>query len=113
MFGTGGAPEGVIAAVALKCLGGDFQAKLVPEDEEQLERCTKMGVDVEKVLYLDDLVKGDDAIFAATAVTDCELLKGVQYKGAYALTHSVVMRAKSGTVRFVEGRHALEKKPRY
>lgn len=109
MFGTGGAPEGVIAAVALKCLGGDFQAKLVPEDEEQFERCTKMGVDVEKVLYLDDLVKGDDAIFAATAVTDCELLKGVQYKGAYALTHSVVMRAKSGTVRFVEGRHALEK----
>ena len=68
-----------------------------------------MGVDVDKVLYLDDLVKGDDAIFAATAVTDCELLKGVQYKGAYALTHSVVMRAKSGTVRFVEGRHALDK----
>ena len=57
MFGTGGAPEGVIATVALKCLGGDFQAKLVPEDEEQLEICTKMGVDVEKVLYLDDLVK--------------------------------------------------------
>ncbi|CAM5609563.1 Fructose-1,6-bisphosphatase OS=Lysinibacillus sphaericus OX=1421 GN=glpX PE=3 SV=1 [Lysinibacillus sphaericus] len=113
MFGMGGAPEGVISAVALKCLGGDFQAKLVPEDEEQLERCKQMGVDVDKVLYLDDLVKGDDAIFAATAVTDCELLKGVQYKGAYALTHSVVMRAKSGILHFVEGRHALDKKPSY
>ena len=109
MFGTGGAPEGVIARVALKCLGGDFQAKLVPEDEEQLERRTKMGVDVEKVLYLDDLVKGDDAIFANDSSNRLRALKGVQYKGAYALTHSVVMRAKSGTVRFVEGRHALEK----
>lgn len=113
MFGTGGAPEGVISAVALKCLGGDFQARLVPEDEAQLERCKKMGIDVNKVLQMEDLVKGDDAIFAATAVTDCELLKGVQYKGAYALTHSVVMRAKSGTVRFIEGRHSIEKKPTY
>ena len=69
-----------------------------------------MGIDVDKVLYLDDLVKGDDAIFAATAVTDSELLKGVQYKGGYALTHSVVMRAKTGTVRFIEGRHSFEKK---
>lgn len=113
MFGIGGAPEGVISAVALKCLGGDFQAKLIPEDEAQLERCKKMGVDVNKVLYLDDLVKGDDAIFAATAVTDSELLRGVQYKGDYCLTHSVVMRAKTGTVRFVEGRHNLEKKITY
>ena len=83
----------------------------MPEDEEQLERCKEMGIDVDKVLYMDDLVKGDDAIFAATAVTDCELLKGVQYKGSYALTHSVVMRAKTGTVRFIEGRHSIEKKP--
>lgn len=113
MFGTGGAPEGVIAAVALKCLGGDFQGKLIPEDEAQLERCKKMGIDVEKVYYLDDLVKGDDAIFAATAVTDSELLTGVQYKGSHCLTHSVVMRAKTGTVRFVQGRHSIEKKPDY
>ena len=113
MFGTGGAPEGVIAAVALKCLGGDFQGKLIPEDESQLERCKKMGIDVEKVYYLDDLVKGDDAIFAATAVTDSELLTGVQYKGSHCLTHSVVMRAKTGTVRFVQGRHSIEKKPDY
>lgn len=113
MFGTGGAPEGVISAVALKCLGGDFQARLVPEDEAQLERCKKMGIDVSQILYLEDLVKGDDAIFAATAVTDTELLRGVQYKGAYCLTHSVVMRAKTGTVRFIEGRHSLEKKITY
>ncbi|MEL4023980.1 class II fructose-bisphosphatase [Lysinibacillus endophyticus] len=113
MFGTGGAPEGVISAVALKCLGGDFQGKLIPEDEEQALRCKNMGINLEKVLYLDDLVKGDDAIFAATAVTDSELLRGVQYKGDYCLTHSVVMRAKTGTVRFIEGRHSIEKKPRY
>lgn len=113
MFGLGGAPEGVIAAAALKCLGGDFQGKLVPEDDEQIERCKKMGLDINKVYGLNDLVKGDDAIFAATAVTDGELLKGVQYKGEYCLTHSVVMRAKTGTVRFVEGRHSLEKKPTY
>ena len=113
MFGSGGAPEGVIAAAALKCLGGDFQGKLVPEDDEQIERCKKMGLDIDKVYGLNDLVKGDDAIFAATAVTDGELLKGVQYKGEYCLTHSVVMRAKTGTVRFVEGRHSLEKKPTY
>ena len=111
MFGTGGAPEGVIAAAALKCLGGDFQARLVPEDEEQLKRCKNMGIDVNQVLMLDDLVKGDDAIFAATGVTDSELLRGVQFKAGHCLTHSVVMRAKSGTVRFIEGRHSLAKKP--
>ena len=113
MFGTGGAPEGVISAVALKCLGGDFQARLIPEDEEQVLRCEKMGIDVNKVYYLEDLVKGDDAIFAATAVTDSELMKGVQYKGTYCLTNSLVMRAKTGTVRFVEGRHNIDKKPSY
>lgn len=113
MFGIGGAPEGVISAAALKCLGGDFQGRLVPEDDEQRERCAKMGIDVNKVYQLEDLVKGDDAIFAATGVTDGSLLRGVQYKGEYCLTESVVMRAKSGTVRFVEGRHRLEKKPQY
>ena len=70
-----------------------------------------MGIDVSKVLYMDDLVKGDDAIFAATGVTDGELLKGVQFKGGYSKTHSLVMRSKSGTIRFVEGRHSMEKKP--
>jgi fructose-1,6-bisphosphatase II len=111
LFGSGGAPEGVLSAVALKCLGGEIQGKLLPQSDEELERCKKMGIDVTKVLRMEDLVKGDDAIFAATGITDGELLKGVQYKGSYGSTHSIVMRAKSGTVRFVEGRHSLKKKP--
>ncbi|WP_342513251.1 class II fructose-bisphosphatase [Sporosarcina sp. FSL K6-1522] len=111
LFGIGGAPEGVIAAVGLKCLGGELQGKLVPSNDEERERCAKMGIDVDKVLYMDDLVKGDDAIFAATGVTDGELLSGVQFKGGYCETHSLVMRSKSGTIRFVEGRHSMKKKP--
>jgi fructose-1,6-bisphosphatase II len=111
LFGTGGAPEGVLAAVALKCLGGEIQGKLVPSNEEEIERCHKMGIEVNKVLLMEDLVKGDDAIFAATGVTDGELLRGVQFTGSYGTTHSVVMRAQSGTVRFIEGRHYLKKKP--
>ncbi|HEY4551887.1 MAG TPA: class II fructose-bisphosphatase [Bacillaceae bacterium] len=111
LFGSGGAPEGVIAAVALKCLGGEIQGKLVPQSEAEVTRCTGMGIDVNKILRMEDLVRGDDAIFAATGVTDGELLKGVQFKGTYGSTHSVVMRAKSGTVRFIEGRHSLHKKP--
>ncbi|TDL92587.1 class II fructose-bisphosphatase [Vibrio vulnificus] len=112
LFGSGGAPEGVLAAVALKCLGGELQGKLLPQSEEELVRCRVMGIqDINRVLRMEDLVKGDDAIFAATGVTDGELLRGVQFKGSIGTTHSVVMRAKSGTVRFVDGRHSLKKKP--
>ncbi|MGD6776202.1 MULTISPECIES: class II fructose-bisphosphatase [Bacillaceae] len=112
LFGSGGAPEGVIAAVALKCLGGEIQGKLLPQNEEELIRCRKMGIeDIDAVLRMEDLVKGDDAIFAATGVTDGELLRGVQFKGTNATTHSVVMRAKSGTVRFIDGQHNIKKKP--
>ncbi|WP_102348220.1 class II fructose-bisphosphatase [Bacillus sp. Marseille-P3661] len=112
LFGSGGAPEGVLSAVGLKCLGGELQGKLLPQNEEELERCYKMGItDVNKVLKMEDLVAGDDAIFAATGVTDGELLKGVQFKGNMATTHTLVMRAKSGTVRFIDGRHSLSKKP--
>lgn len=111
LLGIGGAPEGVLSAVALKCLGGEIQGKLMPQNDEEIERCKKMGLDVNKVLLMEDLVKGEDAIFAATGVTDGELLKGVQFKGSHASTHSVVMRAQSGTVRFIEGRHSLNKKP--
>ncbi|REB05914.1 class II fructose-bisphosphatase [Sporosarcina sp. BI001-red] len=111
LFGLGGAPEGVIAAVGLKCLGGEIQGKLIPMNDAERERCVKMGIDVDKVLYMDDLVKGDDAIFAATGVTDGELLRGVQFTGGYTKTHSLVMRSKSGTIRFVEGRHSMDKKP--
>ncbi|TYR80190.1 class II fructose-bisphosphatase [Priestia megaterium] len=112
LFGSGGAPEGVIAAVALKCLGGELQGKLLPQNDEELRRCRDMGIaDVERVLRMEDLVRGEDAIFAATGVTDGELLKGVQFKGSIGTTYSVVMRAKSGTVRFIDGQHSLKKKP--
>lgn len=112
LFGSGGAPEGVLAAVALKCLGGEIQGRLMPENEEQYQRCIKMGIaDPKQVLRMHDLVKGDDAIFAATGVTDGELLRGVRYQGNLAKTHSIVMRAQTGTVRFMEGTHRLEKKP--
>ncbi|GEB31283.1 MULTISPECIES: class II fructose-bisphosphatase [Brevibacillus] len=112
LFGSGGAPEGVLAAVALKCLGGEIQGKLLPQSEEEIQRCVKMGLtNPHQVLFMDDLVKGDDAIFAATGVTDGELLKGVRFQGTRATTHSVVMRAKTGTVRFIEGNHRLERKP--
>lgn len=113
MFGSGGAPEGVLAAAAMKAMGGDFQGRLLPEDQAEIDRCNKMGIaDPSKILMLDDLVKGDDAIFAATGVTDGELLRGVHFLGNnIATTHSVVMRAKTGTVRFVETRHRLDKKP--
>ncbi|TGB01602.1 class II fructose-bisphosphatase [Halobacillus salinus] len=112
LFGKGGAPEGVLAAVALKCLGGEIQGKLIPSNDEELYRCQSMGIeDIDKVLYMDDFCGGEDAIFAATGVTDGELLQGVQFKGQKATTQTVVMRAKSGTVRFIDGDHSLKKKP--
>lgn len=112
LLGVGGAPEGVLAAAALKCLGGELQGKLVPSNDEEIARCKKMGItDLDKVFFMDDLCSGDDAIFAATGVTDGELLKGVQFKGSKATTQTVVMRAKSGTVRFIDGEHSLIKKP--
>lgn len=113
MFGVGGAPEGVLAAAALKCLGGEFQGRLVPQSESERSRCLEMGLsDPGQVLRMSDLVRGDDAIFAATGVTEGELLRGVRFLGGdLATTHSLVMRASSGTVRFIEARHRLQKKP--
>ncbi|KKI89856.1 fructose 1,6-bisphosphatase [Bacillus sp. SA1-12] len=111
LLGEGGAPEGVLAAVALKCLGGELQGRLIPQNEEEINRCAAMGIDVKKILRMEDLVSGDDAIFAATGVTDGELLKGVQFKGSIGTTQSLVLRAKSGTARFIDGRHSLVKKP--
>ncbi|MBU8919522.1 class II fructose-bisphosphatase [Bacillus sp. FJAT-29953] len=111
MLGSGGAPEGVIAAAALKSLGGDFQGKLIQQTEEEKIRLNKMGIsDFNKVLLMDDIVKGDDAYFVATGVTDGELLRGVLYKENIGTTHSVVMRAKTGTIRFIEGQHSLNQK---
>ena len=115
LLGIGGAPEGVIAAAAIKCLGGDFQGRLHPMCDEEVERCKKMGItDISKLFTLDDLVKGNEVMFAATGVTDGELLKGVvYYENNRAKTSSVVMRAETGTVRFIESIHRLDKKPSY
>lgn len=111
MIGTGGAPEGVIAAAAIKCMDGEMQAVLVPQNEEEIKRCRQMGItDINKILTIDDLVKSDDIYFAATAITDCDLLKGVTFaKNDTAETHTVVMRAKTGTIRFVEATHNLKR----
>lgn len=111
-IGIGGAPEGVIAAAALKCLGGEMQARLWPESDEEKARCAEMGItDCSQILYMDDMVKGDDAIFAATGVTDGELLKGVRMLGGdLAETHSLVMRYKKKTIRYIRTLHRLSYK---
>jgi len=112
LFGTGGAPEGVIAAAALKCLGGELQGRLKPESEEETARVIKMGLtDVNRLLLLDDLASGDDVIFAATGITDGEMLRGVRYRGQTVITHSLVMRGITGTVRNITATHYLTKKP--
>ncbi|MBZ2174944.1 class II fructose-bisphosphatase [Schnuerera sp. xch1] len=115
LLGTGGAPEGVIAAAALKCMGGEFQGRLHPMNDEEKERCKEMGLcDVNKLLTMEDLAKGKEIVFAATGVTNGELLKGVVYYGNNrAKTYSVVMRAETGTIRFVEAIHRMDKKPKY
>lgn len=111
--GSGGAPEGVLAAAALKCLGGDFQGRLMPGSDEEMERCKKMGLkDPLGLLTMEDLVGDEDVIFAATGVTPGEFLGGVRYlPGQRAETHSIVMRAKTGTVRMVKTSHYLPNKP--
>lgn len=114
LIGQGGAPEGVIAAAAIKCLGGEMQGKLTPMSDEEIGRCKKMEVDIDKVLRLDDLVKGNEVYFAATGVSDGDLLKGVKYLSHNkCLTHSVIMRSETGTIRFIEAIHNMEKKPKY
>lgn len=112
LLGIGGAPEGVIAATALKCLGGDMQARLWPENDNDVERARALGIkDVNRVLTIDDLVSGEDCVFAATAITQGDLLRGVSYFGGGVRTHSIVMRYKSGTVRFVDAIHKYDRKP--
>ena len=113
-IGKGGAPEGVLAAAAIKCLGGDMQARLCPEDDEQVKRCLEMGIcDCQQVLSLDDMVKGDDCIFSATAITNTPMMRGVQYFGGGARTNSVVMRYKSGTIRFIDTFHRFDKSAKW
>lgn len=110
VVGTGGAPEGVLAAAALKCVGGDMQARLKPGTDEEIRRCHEMGItDVNQVLTLDDLVRTDDVIFAATAITRGNLLNPIQYFPGGARTHTIVMRSKTGTVRFLDTIHMDDK----
>lgn len=111
LFGIGGAPEGVLAAAALRCVGGDMQVKLVPQNKAEEDRCRSMGIaDPNKVLTLEDLAHGD-VMFAATGVTNGDILKGVRYFKGGANTHSIVMRSSSGTIRFIETEHHFDRKP--
>ncbi len=113
LLGIGGTPEGVIAAAALKCMDGELQGRLWARDDAERDEAVRLGYDMSKVLNLDDLVEGDNCFFAATGITDGELLRGVRYDGRGATTESLVMRSKSGTVRRVVARHRLNKLARY
>lgn len=109
LFGIGGTPEGVIAAAALKCLGGAIVGRLYPRNDEERDAAVAAGYDLDRALSTDDLVAGDNCFFAATGITDGSILKGVHYNRLGATTHSLVMRSRSGTVRFVEAQHRSEK----
>jgi len=114
LLGIGGTPEGIIAACAIKCLGGVMLGKLAPRDEQERQKAIAAGHDLDRVLTADDLVSSDDAFFAATGITDGDLLQGVRYRsGGGATTHSLVMRARSGTIRNIHSEHALWKVSRY
>jgi fructose-1,6-bisphosphatase II len=113
LLGTGGTPEGVIAACAVKCLGGVIQGKLAPRDETERDKALAAGHDLSRVLTTDDLVASDDAFFAATGITNGELMAGVRYRAGGATTHSLVMRARSGTVRNIYSEHQLWKLSAY
>jgi fructose-1,6-bisphosphatase II len=109
LYGVGGTPEGVISACALKCVGGGIQAKLWPRNDEERQKLVEAGYDVDRVLMTDDLVTGDDVFVSATGVTTGALLRGVRYVRDGAITDSIVMRSRSGTVRRIEARHQLTK----
>ena len=105
LWGIGGTPEGVLSATAIKCLGGTIMGRLWPRDEGEASRARAAGYDLDRVLHMEDLVAGENCFFAATGVTDGSLLDGVRYDRGGASTHSMVMRAGSGTVRLVHARH--------
>ena len=114
LMGIGGAPEGVVASVALKCLGGEIQGRLKFRSDEEKSRAKKMGIsDLSKKLMMNDLVRSDEAMFAATGVTDGTILKGVSFLSHGAKTHSIVMRAKTKTIRSIEAMHKFEHLPDY
>ena len=109
LFGIGGTPEGVLAACALRAMGGEIQGKLYARDEDELRRGREAGYDFEKILTMDDLVSSEDVFFAATGITDGELLTGVRYFGNGASTDSIVVRGLTGTVRQISATHRLDK----
>jgi fructose-1,6-bisphosphatase II len=111
LLGIGGTPEGIIAACAMKCLGGTIQGRLWPQDDEERQRALDAGHNLgpDFVLGTNDLVTGDDCFFVATGITDGELMRGVRYRGDGATTHSLVMRSRSGTIRSITAEHRLEK----
>jgi fructose-1,6-bisphosphatase II len=109
LYGIGGTPEGVIAAAALKCMGGEQQGKLYPRNDDERNAAIAAGYDLDRVLSTDDLVAGDNCFFAATGITDGELLRGVRFNRRGAQTSSLVMRSKSGTVRSINASHKLTK----
>jgi fructose-1,6-bisphosphatase II len=109
LMGIGGTPEGIIAAAALRCMGGVMQARLWPRDDDEREKAVGAGHDLDRVLLTEDLVRGDDIFFCATGVTDGELLRGVRYYADSVQTESIVMRSKSGTIRLVDSLHQLGK----
>jgi len=109
LLGIGGTPEGIIAACAMKCLGGKIQGRLWPTDDEERQKAIDAGHDLDRVLDTDDLVSGDDCFFVATGITDGELLRGVHYRQETATTSSLVMRSKSGTIREIHSTHKLSK----
>jgi fructose-1,6-bisphosphatase II len=110
LWGIGGTPEGVITAAAIKCLGGAIVGRLWPRDDDERKRAEDAGYDLSRILRTDDLVAGEDVFFSATGVTDGDVLQGVRYEGARgAMTESLVMRTRSGTVRRIQSRHDREK----
>ncbi|AZM48379.1 class II fructose-bisphosphatase [Streptomyces sp. WAC 06738] len=109
LLGVGGTPEAVIAACAMKCLGGTFQGRLWPRDDAERQRALDAGHDLDRTLLIDDLVSGENVFFVATGITDGELLRGVRYRADRAFTQSLVMRSKSGTIRQIESEHRLSK----
>ena len=109
LFGIGGTPEGVISAAALKCMGGVMQGRLWPRNESERQETIEKGYDLDAVLTIEDLVSGDSCFFAATGITDGELLKGIHYSGGKVHTQSLVMRSKSGTVRQIDASHIIDK----
>ncbi len=113
LIGIGGTPEGIIAACALKCMGGAIQARLWPKDDAERAKAIDAGHDLDRVLLNDDLVSGDNAFFCATGITDGDLLRGVHYRSGGCTTQSIVMRSKSGTVRMIDGFHRLTKLREY